>query len=159
MRVKLFFALLIALCLASCKTYELKHYKGAELDNIGKVSYYDVYVHSKENTYKVDKPSLSSTELKGNFTPITDKAEVAEIKNPRTAEELKKHKHDLSLYTQTEIKDSTRTLKKAEITDVAHAVSHSKVNVGDILTTIFGLALCIGLLGVFIYWIVLAIGG
>jgi hypothetical protein len=99
------------------------HYNRDEITNIsGDVVKYRVYIHDKTALYKVDKPNLSSQGVSGDITPVSNTDTIAEIKNPHTKKLLKKHQHDLNIYTKTEVKSSPTglVLKKADITDVSH---------------------------------------
>ena len=104
------------------------HHNKSELDKVSaNFKDYTVYIHDKSSTYKIEKASLSPGGIKGNPVAITDQAQIAEIKNPNTARLIRKHKHDLSLYTKTEISSNPTgvILKKDDITDVAYA-NHPK---------------------------------
>jgi hypothetical protein len=131
-KLVLFFSVLCFIC-ASCGRYEIMHHDRNELTKVSEnFSDYKVYIHDKKHTYAVEKASLVPAGIKGNLIPITDPAKIAEIKNPSTPGLLRKHKHDLSLYTKTQV-DSASTgvvLKKEDITDVAHAAHKGKFNAG-----------------------------
>ena len=142
--------------LTSCKSYELMHYKGSELDKVGKISDYTVYVHDKGKTFKVDNPSASSAGVTGGLTQITDPEKVKEIRSASTPGEIRKHKHDLNLFTKTEIGDSAKTvmLKRDEITDVSVTVSKSNVkwkDIGNGVATVLVCAVCIASLAGIVY--------
>jgi hypothetical protein len=122
----LFYILLVSF-FTSCSTYEVMHYKRAEFDKVsGRLDAFTVYLHDEHNTYKINNPTLSVTGIKGQLTPITDPKEVAGIKAPRTPKEFRKHKHDLGLYTKTEIDagagNNATVLKNIDISDVTRIV-------------------------------------
>lgn len=151
--------LLIAIAvttLTSCATFEVMHYKNNELDKVGSISDYKVYLHNKGSIYQMDKPSMGKDGITGTLSPVTDPDKAKEIRNPSTPGEIKRHKHDLNLFTKIALKDSTRTvtIKKADITDVSVTVSKSKVNWNDIgngVATTLVIALCIASLAGLIY--------
>ena len=106
------------------------HYNRDEIANIGpNVANYKVYIHDKTAIYKVDKPNLSSAGVKGDLTPVLNPDTIAEIKNPHTRKQLKKHQHDLNIYTKTEVDNAPNAivLKKADITDIAHVIVKAKI--------------------------------
>ncbi len=148
------FMLLATAGLTSCKTYTMVHYKSSELDKVGKISKYSVYIHDKNNTYKVDKPVLTPAGIKdAQLVKITDPETIGEIKNPSTPALVKRHKHDLSLYTKTTVADSNEVvLKKSDITDVTHTTFTSTgPAIGNTVATIIVSGLCVGLLyGIYI---------
>ncbi len=128
----------------SCKSFQMMHYNRAELDKVGaSIADYTVYLHDKTNTYQVVNPSISPSGVKGGLNPITDKAAIAEIKNPKTRQQFKKHKHDLNIYTKTEVKDNNSELlvKKEEITDVSHLANKKGAGIGEDIGTGFVLGL------------------
>jgi hypothetical protein len=137
----LFFVVLVVF--PSCKTLEMKHYNKSELDKVSSsIGDYNVYLHDKSNTYQVINPSVSPAGIKGGLNPIIDKATIAEIKNPRTRKQLKKHKHDLNIYSKTEIKDNSELLvKKEDITDVSHLANKKGASIGEDIATGFVLGL------------------
>lgn len=118
------------------------HYNRDEVSNIGpNVTKYKVYIHDKTALYKVDKPNLSSAGVKGDLSPVLNPDTIAEIKNPHTRKQLKKHQHDLNIYTKTEVDNAPNAivLKKADITDVSHIAV--KANIGNGVGTIAVLGL------------------
>ncbi|MGP8214900.1 MAG: hypothetical protein ACLQQ4_04990 [Bacteroidia bacterium] len=140
----------------SCKTYQVTHYKSNDIGKIGKIESYTVYIHSKNGTFKVDKPSLTTSGVNGELTRITDQSKVEEIRNPVTRTQLKRHRHDLNLYTKTEIIDSSfSVLKKQDINDISITISKSPVNIGDIagavLVSGLGIAMIAGIVYAFEY--------
>jgi len=142
----------------SCKTYEVMRYKSTELGKIKDVGTYKVYVHSQKNVYSVAKPSLAADGITGDITPVTDVKAAEDIKNPGN---LKKHSHDLNLFTKTTIPDTASgmfTFKKNDITEYSLVLSHSHVNwgkIGDIVADVFGTAACLAVLGALVYWFTL----
>ncbi len=95
------------LIFSSCRSYKVTHYNKDEIDKVGgEADKYNVYLHDKNLTYQVGKPNLSPAGVKGDLNPILDSATVAEIKHPRTRKQLKKHQHDLNIFTKAEIKDN-----------------------------------------------------
>jgi len=125
------------------------HYSRDEITNIsGNVVNYRVFIHDKTALYAVDKPNLSSSGVAGDLTPILNPDTIREIKNPRTRKQLKRHLHDLNIYTKTEVKTTSKdiVLKKADITDVSHIVS--KVDIANDIGTaaILGLGVVIWVL-------------
>ena len=149
-----FFTLLAISGLTSCKTYTMVHYKSSELDKVGKISKYTVYIHDKSNTYKVDKPVLTPVGIKDNeLVKITDPETITEIKNPSTPALVKRHRHDLNLYTKVIVADSNEVvLKKTDITDVTHTTFTSTgPAIGNTIATIIVSALCVGLIYGIVY--------
>lgn len=153
------FSALFLVCLSvftSCATLTENHYKREEFNKVsGKLDNYVVYVHDASNTYRIDKPKLTVTGIKGQVVPITDVPTIKEIKNPHTQKELRKHKHDLNLYTKTTIdQDSKETiLKNVDISDIAHVNNNSKVDIaGDIAAGVvlsLGAAILVGTVYIF----------
>jgi hypothetical protein len=142
--------------LASCASYEVMHYKGNELDKVGSISDYKVYLHNKGSIYQMDKPSIGKDGITGTLSPVTDPDKAKEIRNPSTPGEIRKHKHDLNITTKTPLKDSTGTvaIKKADITDVGVTVSKSSVNwkdIGNGVATGVVTALCLASIAGIIY--------
>jgi hypothetical protein len=130
--VKLALLFIIALfTLSSCRSYKVMHYNRDEITNIsGNVVKYRVFIHDKTSLYQVDKANLSSSGVAGDLTPILNPDTIKEIRNPHTHKQLKRHEHDLNIYTKTEVKTSGDiVLKKADITDVSHIVS--KVDIAN----------------------------
>jgi len=124
------------LALTSCQSYKVMHYNRDEITNIsGNVVKYRVFIHDKSAVYKVDQPNLSSSGVKGDLTPVLNPDTIKEIKNPRTRKQLKRHVHDLNIYTKTEVKTTSNdiVLKKADITDVSHIVT--KVDIANDIGT------------------------
>lgn len=122
----IFLFLTLLFVFSSCRTYKVAHYSRDEITNIsGDVVKYKVYIHDKSTLYKVDKPNLSSLGVSGDLTPVSNPDTVAEIKNPHTKKLLKKHLHDLNIYTKTEVKNVPNgvVLKKADITDVSRILT------------------------------------
>ena len=143
------FILLATAGLTSCKTYTMVHYKSTELDKVGKISKYTVYIHDKSNTYKVDKPVITPVGIKdAQLVKITDPETITEIKNPSTPALVKKHRHDLSLYTKVLVNDSNEVvLKKTEINDITHTTFTSTgPAIANTVATIIVSGLCVGLL-------------
>ena len=158
MRAKTAIFLLIAsLAFTSCKTYEVVHYKSSDLDKLGKVSKYTVYIHAPKNTFIVTKPLISPTGVTGDISPIKDASAAAEIRNPGTPGLIKKHRHDLNVFTKTAIADTTVkvNLKKNEVSEYTLTVAHSKVHwdkIGEVVAGIFGLAISASLVALLVYW-------
>lgn len=150
--------LITLISFTSCKTYEVKHYKGVELDKAGNISKYNVYVHAPKNSFAVKKPSASQTGITGETTLLKDKKEVEEIKNPSTPDLVKKHRHDLNLVTKTDIADSTHTLslKKTDISEYTLTITHSSWgSIGEGIADGLGIALSLAALGAVVYWFTL----
>lgn len=128
------------------------HYNRDEVSNIGaNATNYKVYIHDKTALYKVDKPNLSVAGVKGDLTPVLNPDTIAEIKNPHTRKQLKKHQHDLNIYTKTEVDNAPNAivLKKADITDISHIVV--KANIGNGIGTVAILGL-----GVVVWVVIIA---
>jgi hypothetical protein len=133
----------------SCSSYEVIHYNRNEIDKkIGSnIAKYDVYIHDKGNTYKVGNPSLSPAGVKGDLTPVTDRVTIAEIKNPHTRRQFKRHLQDLSIYTQAEISEDKNdvVLKKEAITGFSlialHTAADNSVDFENIAGTTFAVGL------------------
>jgi hypothetical protein len=148
----LFFTILVGL--ASCKTYEVTSFKAGELSKIADISKYQVYLHAPKVTFQVIKPALSAGGLSGGLTHITDQAQIADLNDPK---EAKKNKHNLNVFTKTEIADSTAAvaLKKTEITEYNIVVVHSKVDVWEGIADGLGLAVSLAAVGAVVYWFTL----
>lgn len=148
--VKLTLLFVISLSfLTSCRSYKVMHYNRDEITNLGNVSNCKVYIHAKTTLYKVDKPNLSSAGVKGELTQVENHDTVAEIEDPHTRKQLKKHQYDLNIYTKKEIKNTSNSfmLKKADITDISRITVN--LNIGEDI----GTAAILGL-GV-VVWIVI----
>lgn len=148
--------LIILSAAVSCNSYELMRYKGGAVDKVENAEKHKIYICADKKVYKVTKPSITTAGLSGNIEQIKNEKDAQEIKNPSPAQ-LKRHKHDLDIVTKTEIPDSifTIALHKTAITGYNLIVSHSKINwkkIGEIIEAIFGIALCLVLLGALIYW-------
>lgn len=144
----LFFLATLSL-FSSCRSYKIMHYNRDEITNIsGDVVDYKVYIHDKSTLYKVDKAHLSSMGVAGDLSPVSNPDTVAEIKNPHTRKQLKKHQHDLNIYTKLEVKNVPNgiVLKKADITDVSRITS--KVDIAEDVGTvsIFGFGVLVWVL-------------
>jgi hypothetical protein len=154
---KTIFLLITLLAFTSCKTYEVKHFKGGEIDKSLDVTKDKVYIHAQKGLYKVTQPSISKDGVAGDITPVKDPKEAEEIRDPGTPHLMKKHRHDLNIFTKTEITDSTKnvTLKKNDITEYSVVITHSNVKwdkVGDIVKDVLGVAVCIVVMGALVYW-------
>jgi hypothetical protein len=141
----------------SCKTYEVMHYQGSDVDKLGGAGNYKVYVHSQKNIFKITKPSISPAGVSGNAAIVTDHQEAEEIRAPGTPGLVKKHRNDLNLFTKTVIPDSAANinLKKAEITGYSLTISHSHIKwdkIGNAIALVLGVAVCIALIGALVYW-------
>jgi hypothetical protein len=66
-------------------------------------SNYNVYVHDKAGTYRLNDPILNGDKVQGLPTPVMTAEDVQAIKAPRTKKELKAHKYDLNIYTQKDV--------------------------------------------------------
>lgn len=137
------YTLLLLLVFASCTSYKMTHYNRDEITNIGpNVTKYKVYIHDEKSLYRVDKPNLSSAGVKGDLVPVLNPDTITEIQEPRTRKQLKKHQHDLNIYTKTEVKSNPNAvvLKKTDITDVSHIVAKAKIaeSAGTIAILAFG---------------------
>jgi hypothetical protein len=148
--------IIISSAFTSCKSYEVMHYKNNELDKVGKLTDYTVYVHDKGKTFKMNNPSSSPAGVSGGLTQITDPDKAKEIRNPNTPGEIRKHKHDLNLFTKTDIGDSAKTvaLKRDEITDVSITVSKSGINwtdIGNGVATVLVCMVCIASIAGIVY--------
>jgi hypothetical protein len=139
---------------ASCKTYELTTFKGAELDKAGDISKSKVYLHAPKHTFRVTQPAISATGLTGGLEHITDQAQLADLNN---AQLTKKHKHDINVFTKTEIADSTAAvaLKKSEIAEYNMVVVHSHGNVWEDIADGLGIAVSLAAVGAVVYWFTL----
>lgn len=155
------FIIVLSLAFTSCKTYQLMHYKGAEMNKeVTSVDNYDVYVQASNGTFKVNKPVYSPAGLKGQYTPIHDKDQSEEIKNPSTPHLLKKHKKDLTIVTKTEIKDTVNSvlIKKRDISEITLVAAHSGINwksIGEVILTVLVIAFSLGLIALLVYWFTL----
>lgn len=142
------FFLVSVLIFPSCNPYKLMHYNRSELDKVGpKITDYTVYLHDKENTYKVDNAAVTPAGIKGSITPVPDKATIAEIKNPRTRKQIKRQMKVLNIYVKTEIKEGNGevSVKKDDINEVSHITkSKAAQNIGQDIGT--GFVLCFGVL-------------
>ena len=136
------FFLSILFVFTSCSTYKVMHYNRDEITNIsGNVVHYKVFIHDKSTLYKVDKPNLSSSGVSGDLSPVSNPDTIAEIRNPHTRQQLKKHMHDLNIYTKVEVKNVPNgvVLKKADITDVSRIIT--KLNIAEDAGTVAVLGL------------------
>ena len=142
--------LLASSVFTACNTYELTRYKGTEIDKVGDIAKYKVYIHAKNGTYKVDKPALTPAGISGSITKLTDQATIEEITSPRKGAQEKRHKHDLNLFTKVAVSDTADViLKKADITDVAHVVAKSTglgKKIGNTVAAVVVSAIGIGLI-------------
>ena len=140
----LLFSLIISL-FSSCASLEVMHYKSKDLDRVSKtIGNYVVYVHDKSHTYQLAQPSIVANGIKGQLTPITEAQTIAEIKDPKTKKLLKKHEHDLNIYTKLEIvydPDKDFLLKNTDITSFSYIAPSAKPSIGEDIATGFILAL------------------
>src|ERR1700722_19657352 len=106
----------ILLAFSSCKTYQVMHYKDGGVEKLDAKNY-KVYIHTAKNLYLVTKPAISPTGITGDISEVKDQAEAEEIKNPTSPSLIKKHRHDLNIFTRTQIADSVSniTVKKGDI--------------------------------------------
>lgn len=150
--VLLFLVVLVGF--TSCKTYELTTFKGAELDKMGDLSKSKVYLHAPKVTFQVTQPAVSATGLTGGLEHITDRTQLADMNDPKLT---KKHKHDINVFTKTEISDSTAavTLKKSEITEYNMVVVHTHGNVWEGIADGLGIAVSLAAVGAVVYWFTL----
>lgn len=137
------YSLLLLLVFTSCTSYKMMHYNRDELLNLGpKVSKYKVYVYDEKSLYRVTSPNFSSAGVKGELTPVLNPDTIAEIKEPRTRKQLKKHQHDLDISTKTDIKSNPGglVLKKNDITGVSYILAKAQIaeTVGTIAILVFG---------------------
>ncbi len=115
--ISLFFIILSVF--SSCQSYEVMHYKYKDFDKVSdKLDSYNIYIHDATDTYKVDNAKVSVTGIKGVVTQLRDPAAIAEIKNPQTKKQMRKHKHDLNIYTKAELNTELNAtiLKNVDIT-------------------------------------------
>ncbi len=150
--------LLLAVAFTGCKTYDVMHYKGPELDKEKNLDKYTVYLHAKEHVFAVSKPALDKTAFTGGLSLVSDPKLVEEINNPATRKQLKKHAKDINIYTKKELADSLATinLPKGDITEYSRVIVHAGVNVGNIVGDVLGTAAAAAVLGAFIYWVSLS---
>jgi hypothetical protein len=135
------------------------HYKNGAVDKLD-AKKYKVYIHTAKNLYLVTKPAISPTGVTGDISQVKDQAEAEEIRNPSTPGLVKKHKHDLNIFTRTQIADSVSnvTVKKGDIYEYSLTISHSKVNwdkIGEVVGGIFGITVGLALVGALVYWFTL----
>ncbi len=144
--------------LASCNSYELMHYQGSGLDKVEDAEKHKIYITAQKKVFKVAKPSITTSGISGDVVLIKDEKEAEEIRTPATPAQLKKHKHDLNIVTETKVPDSAAniSLPKGQIKSYNLVVAHSKINwkkIGDIIAAVLGIAVCLALIGALIYWI------
>ncbi len=129
----------------SCGTYQIMRYDRTEIDKVrANFSDYHVYIIDSTHTYRVEKDSLAPTGIVGKLVEITDQPQIEEIKNPNTPQLLRKHKHDLDLYTKIIVKDNPKNviLKRTEVTKVVRIIAgKSKGGVGKYIEIVFVVAL------------------
>ncbi|HTA26356.1 MAG TPA: hypothetical protein VK809_01105 [Bacteroidia bacterium] len=139
------FLLLLAVLsvFASCQSLEVMHYKYKDFDKVSdKLDNYDVYIHNETTTYKVEKPKVSVVGIKGVVTEIRDPATIAEIKNPQTKSQLRKHKHDLSIYTKADLNTELNAtiLKNVDMTSYTIIIPKSSGFDASTMGQILGVA-------------------
>ena len=121
------------------------HFKFKDLDKVAKtIGNYTVYIHDKSHTYQLNQPAIVANGIKGQLTTITEAQTIAEIKNPHTKKEMKKHIHDLNIYTKLEINydpDKDFLLKNTDITSFSYIAPSAKPGAGEYIATGFIMAL------------------
>lgn len=65
--------------------------------------YYNVYIHDKEDTYRLQNPNIKDDIISGNLEQVTSEEEIKEIKETAQARGKNKHKYDLNIYTKKPI--------------------------------------------------------
>lgn len=101
----------ILLTQVSCSPYSQVTLPGEDIRSNKQLredfSEYDVYIHDRTSTYKLNDPALKGNQVQGKPDLILSAEEVQEITSPKTRKELKAHRYDLNIYTLKDISGYT----------------------------------------------------
>ncbi len=98
---------LISFFLTQCASYKQVSLSENEFDNNRPVKEsfkdYNIYLFGDNGAYRLENPSINDSTVKGRPVLIRDSANLAQIQNPGSRKEQKRHKNDLLVFTDKPI--------------------------------------------------------
>ena len=76
---------------------------------------YNVYVHDKANTYKLIYPKFADSTIQGKPQLVFSPEEIEKIKEPGNRKDIKAHKFDINIYSNTTLLEPTANIDNKDI--------------------------------------------
>ena len=76
---------------------------------------YNVYIHDKQNTYKLIYPMFRDSTLHGKPELVFSPEEIEKIKEPANRKEIKEHKLDINVFSNTVLLEPTANIDQKNI--------------------------------------------
>jgi hypothetical protein len=164
--MKLFWPLLLAVCLCSCVNYQQIRYQKADLFKDKRVQKnidrYEVFVHQGNRSFKIVSPEIRNDSIVGEIKQLTP---YDVVKKPVGKEEVKLHRQDIHIYiaesdTSTnyrKIEDGKRVVVHSNQVDYLSAVSSNEKEMITFVMLIVGLSILAVVVIVAIFALILAL--